>query len=363
VRQLRGLKRMACGLWLAAPTAEELVKNPERLSKLLEAAGLFLITLNGFPYGDFHGDRVKEDVYAPAWDSPDRLAYSLDLALILARCLPPDRRVGTISSLPLGWRPDWTPARHASALTQLCRLAGDLYDLSIQTGKQIRLCLEPEPGCVIETIEQAVTLFTQDLPATALALGLDQAKVRDHLGLCLDVCHQAVMFEDTNQAMAALTAAGVGVGKVQISSALSIPDAARTDLDRLLAPFAEPRYLHQVRARTPDGNLVGRADLPQALSDLPRSGAWRIHYHVPIQDTEPAHGLGTTQAAIGATLDQLAAHTEARPHLEVETYTWQVLPAERRPDGPAALALGLASELAWLEGQLQTRGLLNEEGP
>jgi hypothetical protein len=351
---------MACGLWLPGPVARALAPDPQPLLHWLGAAGLDLITLNGFPYGDFHGDRVKQAVYAPGWDSPERHSYTLDLAGILAELLAPGQAEGTISSLPLGWGPDWTPERHGAALRHLCLLAGDLAELKTRTGRHVRLCLEPEPGCVLESTDQTLALFTQDLPAAALGLGLDPVWLQDHLGVCFDICHQAVMFEDMGASLSRLSAAGVRLGKIQVSSALAVPDPDVLDLDALLSPFAEPRYLHQVRTPGADGCLLGRDDLNLALADqgLPRTRPWHVHYHVPIQQGGLDPGLGTTQAAIGAALDHLAAHPDVRPHLEVETYTWQVLPPGRRPDGAAGLAAGLASELAWLETQMQARGLL-----
>lgn len=363
VRRRRSLDRMACGLWLAAPVARILAGQPGRLKNLLAAHGLGLITLNGFPYGDFHAGRVKEAVYAPAWDTPERLAYSLDLARILAHCLPDDGAEGTISSLPLGWAPEWGPRRHGVALGHLCDLAAGLAALRAETGRHIRLCLEPEPSSVLETTEQAIELFVSDLPAAAEARGFEVSILAEYLGLCLDICHQAVMFEDPALSLVRLREAGIAIGKVQVSSALRVPDPARADLVALLAPFAEPRYLHQVRTLGQDGALTGRDDLPQALADLPRSGPWHIHYHVPIQEGALGPGLGTTQAAIAATLDQLASLPGVRPHLEVETYTWQVLPPHRRPAGPDDLAAGLAAELAWLEAQMRARGLLAEPAP
>jgi hypothetical protein len=102
-------------------------------------------------------------------------------------------------------------------------------------------------------------------------------------------------------------------------------------------------------------------DLPDALADsgFP-ADPWRIHFHVPVQSRTLFTGdLGTTQAAIGAALDFLAAQEgRLHPHLEVETYTWQVLPEAMRPTDEAQLIAGLAQELHWLQEQLAARGLL-----
>jgi len=364
VRERRGLGSMAAGLWLPAAAARALdpagpATDPGRLAGLLADAGLALRTLNGFPFGDFHGDRVKEAVYRPAWDRPERLDYTLSLARVLARCLDPTAAEGTISTLPLGFAAGWSPDRHVRALEQLCRLAAGLQDLAGHGGRPIRVCLEPEPDCVIETTDQAIRLFGEELPAAARLAGVPADALRDHLGLCFDVCHQAVQFEDPAESLGRLAAAGVRVAKIQVSSALEVRDPARADLADALAPFAEPRYLHQVRCRDADGRLHGRRDLPDALADgFARSGPWRIHFHVPIQHAAAAGGIGTTRDAILRTLDHLAAVPAPRPHLEVETYTWLVLPPARRPRDQASLVAGLAGELAWLEREMTRRGLL-----
>jgi sugar phosphate isomerase/epimerase len=362
VRRHRDLARMGCGLWLSAAAARALAEAPERLSRLLDRHGLFLFTLNGFPYGDFHTERVKEAVYTPAWDEDARLAYTLDLARVLTRCLPHDHVEGTISTLPIGFAPHWSPIRHAWALDNLCRLAAALDVLAARSGRPIRVCLEPEPGCVIETTEQAISLFTRDLRAAAARSGLTQDILQRHLGICLDVCHQAVMFEDPGEAYQRLRASGVPVGKVQISSALVVPEPWRPDLEAILRPFAEPRYLHQVRCLAA-GRLTGFADLPEALDStaaaLERNAPWRVHFHLPIQPNAIADGaLATTRGAILGLLDRLALTPGERPHLEVETYTWQVLPREGPAMTSAELDAALAGELAWLEAQLAARDLL-----
>jgi sugar phosphate isomerase/epimerase len=355
---------MGCGLWLSATVARELVQAPERLARLLDSQGLVLFTLNGFPFGDFHEKRVKENVYSPAWDDPARLAYTLDLARVLAYCLPHDEAEGTISTVPFGFAPLWNTRRHTRALAQVCTAARELAALERQTGRRIRLCLEPEPCCLLETTEQAIALFTEELPSAAADSGVEADVLRRHLGLCLDICHQAVMFEEPAESLCRLYSAGVPIGKIQVSSALEVPDPSSADTTRILAELAEPRYLHQVRALDEAGRILGAVDLEQAseISTLPRRRPWRIHFHVPIQDTMLYSGaLATTRTAISSLLDGLARYPRAaRPHLEVETYTWWVLPPHRRPATAAELEEGIAAELGWLESQLAARGLLED---
>ena len=358
---------MGCGLWLPESVAGTLVHVPHQLRSLLDAHGLFLYTLNGFPFGDFHRDRVKEAVYDPGWDQPERLQFSLNLARILADCLPDGVHEGTISTVPLGFAPGWNQKRQTRALRQLCVLVSRLAQMRVHTGRSVRVCLEPEPGCVLETTDQVIHLFDGELRAAAAACGVPEHALQNHLGICLDVCHQAVMFEDPGQSLERLTTAGVPVGKIQISSALTVPRPDSVELALVLRDFAEPRYLHQIRTPTPEGHLIGAMDLADILSAtfdgcIPKGAPWHIHFHVPLQCGDLAQGaLGTTQDAIQSILDQLARDRAHHPHLEVETYTWEVLPAAHRPKDPPALTAGLATELEWLESQMRSRNLLIEE--
>jgi hypothetical protein len=365
---------MGVGLWLAAPAAEQLESGAELLREALAVNGIWLFTLNGFPYGDFHRARVKQAVYSPAWDRPERRHYTLNLARILSFCLAPWAECGTISTLPLGFGPNWSEGRQAQALAQLCCLAADLECLADRTGRPIRVCLEPEPGCVLESTADVLALFTRDLPAAARLARVSPQAIRTHLGLCYDCCHQAVLFEDPTESLAQLVAAEVPVGKVQVSSALQFDDSSRFDLDQTASDFAEPRYLHQVRTRVPAHSgrpvLYGRMDLPEALNDprFPRTHPWRVHFHVPIHVMDLARpGVCTTRSAIQGVLDWLARSSGATPcivpHLEVETYTWQVLPPELRPADSESLTACLTAELNWLESELERRGMLCSSTP
>lgn len=364
VGRARGLEGAGTGLWLNNAVATRLDASAAELARFraaLDASGVRLFTLNGFPYGDFHARAVKAAVYRPDWAEPARKTYTLQLARILAACLPADQAEGSISTLPLGFQPDWSPARQEAALDQLCEVAAELAQLAEGSGRHIRLCLEMEPGCVLEATSQVLELFSVQLPAAADRQGIPRALLERHLGICYDVCHQAVMFEDIPASLQALDAAGIVIGKIQVSSALEAATPGDDATRALLVGFAETRYLHQVRCRDRQGRVWGLMDLPEALADatFPRE-PWRIHFHVPVQSRALFSGeLGTTQAAIGQVLDFLAAHRDrVHPHLEVETYTWQVLPQALRPADDAQLIDGLARELHWLQQQLDSRGLL-----
>lgn len=355
---------MHSGLWLSARAAMELLQNSSNLKafrELLAANNILLTSLNGFPYGDFHSASVKERVYAPDWTGLQRLDYTVNLARILAACMPDSNLPGSISTLPLGIRHSWSESRHKQALRQLCTAIGELIRLQNETGCRIRLCLEMEPGCVLEQTGETLRLFRDELPAVAQYAGLDEQDIADYLGVCFDVCHQAVMFENPYESLQCLHSQGIAIGKIQLSSALEVARPDNPDAHAALMEFREQRYLHQVYTVAENGKIRGILDLPEALesSSFPRSEPWRIHFHLPVQlATLASAELATTQQAIGQTLDFLADTPELKPHLEVETYTWEVLPEILRPRNHAQLHAGLAAELDWVEEQMQQRGLL-----
>jgi sugar phosphate isomerase/epimerase len=364
VRQRRGLERMSAALWLCADVAAQLIREPDALQAFrhsLDEHGLYLQTLNGFPYGGFHQARVKEQVYQPDWSTPERLDYTVNLATIVAACLPLDETVGSISTLPLGFAPEWTQERQQGALDNLLALATALAELEASTGKHIRVCLEMEPMCVLERTAQCVELFNTQLPARARDQGVDADSVREHLGLCYDVCHQAVMMEDINASLEAIVTGGITIGKIQVSNALSVSDVATTETRSWLGEFAEEKYLHQVCTRDTNGDLAFRVDLAEALADTdyPVLGDWNIHFHVPVHcETLYMDNIRTTREAIEDTLEFLSRHPQCKPHIEVETYTWNVLPGAARPRGEDGLVDCLTRELVWLEAQMERHSLL-----
>ncbi|MFC8087130.1 metabolite traffic protein EboE [Streptomyces sp. NPDC057340] len=349
VRRRLGRDRLGIGLWLARDAAHALVTDPAALRGLrgeLDRRGLEVVTLNGFPYEGFGAEEVKYRVYKPDWADPERLEHTTSLARLLAGLLPDDVTDGTISTLPLAWRTAYDETRADKARAALVTLAERLDALQELTGRSIRVGLEPEPGCVVETTHDALA------PLTAIA--------HDRIGVCVDTCHLATSFEDPHAALDALTAARVPVVKSQLSAALHAEHPADPAVREALAAFAEPRFLHQTRTTTPSGGRHGTDDLDEALADggpLPDTAPWRAHFHVPLH-AAPAAPLTSTLPVLKAALTRLVGgpHPLTR-HLEVETYTWQALPPELRPRARAQLTDGIAAELTLARDLLTDLGL------
>ncbi|MDX3322923.1 metabolite traffic protein EboE [Streptomyces sp. ME03-5684b] len=349
VRKRLGRDRLGIGLWLARDAAHALVTDPAALRGLrteLDRRGLEVVTLNGFPYEGFGAEEVKYRVYKPDWADPERLEHTTSLARLLAGLLPDDVADGTISTLPLAWRTAYDDTRADKARAALVTLAERLDALQELTGRSIRVGLEPEPGCVVETTHDAIA------PLTAIA--------HDRIGVCVDTCHLATSFEDPHTALDALTAARVPVVKSQLSAALHAEHPADPAVRKALAAFAEPRFLHQTRTTTPSGGLHGTDDLDEALADggpLPDTAPWRAHFHVPLH-AAPAAPLTSTLPVLKAALTRLVGgpHPLTR-NLEVETYTWQALPPELRPRARAQLTDGIAAELTLARDLLTDLGL------
>ncbi len=338
VREKLDVSSLGVGLWVAAPAvADEAAAS--RLADELRRLRLEVVTLNGFPYKAFHAPVVKLDVYWPHWAQDARRDYTLGLAKLLSRLLPADIECGSVSTLPLGWREGWGDEEQAAALTALADVASELEALYASTGKKIRLALEPEPGCTVETITQACEALSGLAP--------------EWIGVCLDACHLAVQFEEPAEALRRLADAGLPVVKLQASCAVEATDPADPAARRALRRLAEPRFLHQTRAST-GGDVLAVDDLPDALDGaLPTdTGPWRVHFHAPLH-TDPEPPLRTTTDQLGHVLAGLLGGPSAGcDHIEVETYTWSVL-----PEPPADLAGGIAAELARARDRLAGLGL------
>jgi sugar phosphate isomerase/epimerase len=360
-RQVAPERPFGVGLRLSAVAAEALGERAgmDQLKALLAASNGYVFTINGFPYGPFHGRQVKEAVYQPDWRHQERVAYSNLLADLLVELLPGDRALeGSISTVPGTFKPlADAPGAIEQIARNLIRHAAHLVQIERDTGRTIALALEPEPYCFLETIAETVRFFEQHLFARAAVAQLvehtgasrsdAEAALRRHLGICYDICHAAVEFEDPAGSLEALRGAGIAIPKLQLSAALRIPEVGPETADQL-RPFDEPVYLHQVVERR-DGRLTRHLDLPDALAAIAQSAGaeWRVHFHVPVFLAE-LKDFSTTQAFLREIL-ALHRREPISAHLEVETYTWDVLPERYRQ---VDVASAIARELAWVIEQL-----------
>ena len=301
------------GLRLSSAEARELLQDDrlERFREFLYGNGLYVAVINGFPYGFFHGAPVKESVYAPDWRDEARVEYTLDLARILAALLPAGMD-GGVSTAPLSYKP-WK-AEFEPMARNVARVGAGLGRIREETGKFIHLDIEPEPDCVLENTDETIAFF-------------ERANVpRDYIQVCFDCCHFAVEYEDPIAALARLKRAGIRIGRVQLSSALRVPAGGEPDR---LRPFAESVYLHQTVARC-DDRLYRFPDLDRALDAHARGCEWRVHFHVPLFTCEYEH-FQSTQDYVRNVI--LAAMSDSiTTHLEIETYTWDVLPGALKVD-------------------------------
>lgn len=346
---------LAAGLWLAQPVIEELLTTDGRLDQFagfLQDHGLTTYTFNAFPYGNFHDVRVKENVYLPDWTRDSRVQYTLNCARVLARLLPADISWGSLSTVPLGFKEFEHPVDFQDQCAQrLIDLAQSLSRLRDETGRTIRLAIEPEPFCVLETTDETLDFFQRLRKLAADRNLLDE--VYDFIGVCYDVCHQAVEFEDVADSLRRLQAAEIAINKVHISCAIRVENpSTNEEARRALATYAEPRYLHQTMGRSADGTIHRLVDLTKEAAltpdaDFAAADEWRIHFHVPV-NAESLGPLETTRPDLKTALETVKTLTDC-PHLEVETYTWEVLPGAEKP----SLVDGLAEEIR------ATRRLLN----
>jgi hypothetical protein len=306
----------------------------------------YVFTINGFPFGQFHGTKVKESVYLPDWTDPDRLAYTNRLFDLLAQ-LVPEGVEGSVSTLPGSFKEFITTAQQRGRIReQLWRCIDHIEQCSVRHGRQLHLGVEPEPLGLFETSAETVRFFEEmqaDRPG--------DPRLRTFLGVNYDTCHLAVEYEEPADVASAFQKAGIRLSKIHLSSALEvIPDAPSR---AWLRQFADDTYLHQVVAKTKDGSLRRDKDLDLALDQPLGDQEWRIHFHVPLHATLLTHGQ-TTASHLTGLLDLLKEQPGLCSHLEMETYTWEVLPAELRAK---SVVEQLVREYDWCLAQLAQRGL------
>lgn len=342
-------KPYAIGLRLSDLASREL-SQPAVLLKFrrwLDRNNCYIFTINGFPYGRFHGQRVKEQVYRPDWTSDERVNYTNRLFDLLAELLPPGVE-GSVSTLPGSFKEFITTDEQRRAIrANIFRCIEHIARVSTLTGRRLHLGLEPEPLGLLESTEETLGFFDR-----LRAEHPNDSRMAEFLGVNYDTCHLAVEFENPAESLARLRRHCIKISKLHLSSALKVrstPDALAA-----LASFADDTYLHQVVARAADGKLTRYKDLDIALAG-PKSPAeeWRIHFHIPLHSL-PTDWLDNTTDHLLGVLDVLQADPHLCSHLEMETYTWEVMPPELKS---RSVVEQLASEYKWCLDALRVRGL------
>lgn len=315
----------------------------------------YVFTINGFPYGRFHGTRVKEQVYAPDWTTQERVAYTNRLFDILIELLP-EGVAGSVSTVPCSFKEFIKSASQVAAMrANLWNTVEHVAELTRRTGNDLHLGLEPEPLCFLET-SQETALFVEEMAADHPG----DERIRKHLGVNYDTCHLAVEFEKPQDVIARFRKSNVRISKIHLSSALRVrPSAASREA---LKSFADDIYFHQVIERGSGDSLKRYRDLSDALAAPPPTVSveeveWRIHFHVPLHS--PATPLfGNTVEDLAEVLDLLKADPALCSHLEMETYTWEVMPPQMKNRSVVAQ---LVSEYQWTLGELAKRGFTQQE--
>ncbi|TQJ50527.1 metabolite traffic protein EboE [Phycicoccus sp. SLBN-51] len=352
----------AVSLRISGASAETLNGDPgerARLKRWLDENDMYVYTVNAFPYGPFKGRTVMEDVYEPDWSTEDRVIYTCRVADILAEIAPPDVSP-SIQTAPLAFRPKVRTQDDVSHLTEnLLRVVAHLVELEARTGRRVKLALEPEPYCYLETTEETITYFKErvwsreGLATFSRLSGLPVSEaigaLRRHLGVVFDICHQSVEFEDITQSLYDLVDAGVPIFKLQAAAALQVSEVTDETVTAL-EPFTDTIYLSQTTERR-DGGLTRMLNLSDAIAawrkDPEGVREWRTHFHVPVflSDLGAFH---TTRQGIEDAL-KVQAELNLSDHLEIETYTWDVLPADLKTGD---IVEYVSRELEWLSETL-----------
>ena len=350
-------KPYAIGLRLSERAAVELSDRSTLLEfqRWLGKHQCYVFTINGFPYGRFHGKRVKEQVYLPDWTSEKRLAYTNLLFELLAQLVPAHIE-GSVSTVPCGYKELVTIADELKLIrSNLWHCVEHVARISQQTGKKLHLGLEPEPMCLLETSGEVIHFFDR-----LRSEHRNDPRLTEHLGINYDTCHLAVEFEEPHNAVRALRQQGIRISKFHLSSALKVKPTA--EAREALQAFSDDIYLHQTVIRRRDGSRVIYRDLGDVLAAEPQlddakadAEEWRIHFHVPLHSPPTALFENTSDHLLGV-LDLLQTDPSLCSHLEMETYTWEVLPPELKS---LDVVDQLSAEYDWTLARLGERGLVS----
>jgi hypothetical protein len=342
-------KPYAIGLRLSNLASQELSQPAALLAfrRWLDRNNCYIFTINGFPYGRFHGERIKEQVYLPDWTSPERVSYTNRLFDLLGQLLPPGIE-GSVSTVPGSFKEFVTTTDQLRLIrANLFQCVEHVARVGGQSGRRLHLGLEPEPLGLLETTDETLRFFDR-----FRAEHRNDGRLAEFLGVNYDTCHLAVEFEDPAGSLARFRQHGIKISKLHLSSALKLrptPEALAA-----LAAFANDTYLHQVVSRAADGQLTRHRDLDVAMA-APSSPEeeWRIHFHIPLHSPLAAWFGNTTDHLLGV-LDVLQADPHLCSHLEMETYTWEVMPPELKS---RSVVEQLTSEYEWCLEALRSRGL------
>jgi sugar phosphate isomerase/epimerase len=372
-KQLSPDKPFGIGLRLSHLASLELGKpeNLEDFRDWLKQSQCYVFVVNGFPYGGFHHTKVKDQVHAPDWTTQDRVLYTIQVFNILAALLP-EGMEGGVSTSPLSYKYWHSSVKEErlqtmeTATENVLKVVEDLIRLRKETGKLLHLDIEPEPDGLLGNGPEFLSWYEEDLLPHGIRylnkyLGYDAQQattaIKDHVQLCYDICHFAVGYEDHASVLKELEAKNIKVGRIQISAALKA-DMAPNPIDRgkvveAFRQFNESTYLHQVVARQEDGSFNRYPDLPEALEDANNAltREWRSHFHVPLF-VEDYGALQSTQSDIQQVLS-IQKQKRFSSFMEVETYTWEVLPSKLR----LPLKESIVRELQWVK-----RLLFEEQG-
>jgi hypothetical protein len=352
----------AVSLRLSGASARTLAGDPAERSRLrtwLDRHDMYVFTVNAFPYGPFKGRRVMEDVYEPDWSTEERVAYTNQVADVLADITPPSMSP-SIQTAPLAFRANVRNEDDVRRITRnVMRTVAHLAELERRTGRRVKLALEPEPFCLLETTAETLDYFRERVwspegirtlcSLTGLPASEAPGLVRRHLGIVFDIGHQSVEFEDIAASLRSLRDAGVPIFKLQAAAALRVPEVTEEAVSALEA-FTDTIYLSQT-TESRDGRLTKMLNLGDAIAawrkDPDGKREWRTHFHVPIF-LDDLGGFGTTRSGIE---DALALHAEVplSDHLEIETYTWDVLPAHLKTGD---ITDYVVREWTWLQERL-----------
>jgi hypothetical protein len=343
------------GLRLSNRAAVELSDSKTFLEfqRWLGKNNCYVFTMNGFPCGQFHAARVKENVYRPDWTSPERLAYTNLLFDLLAQLVPAGIE-GSVSTLPGSFKEFISTREQEMEIRKnIFHCAEHISRVSEKSKRQLHLGLEPEPLCLLENSAETISFFEK-----LRAEYKNDSRLDEHLGVNYDTCHFAVEFEEPQNALGSLLEHKIKISKIHLSSALKIQST--TEAREQLKIFADGIYLHQIVTRDENGTRNICRDLPEALAEFsishfpsPVSEEWRIHFHVPLHAPMIPPFENTNDHLLGV-LDLLAENPQTCSHLEMETYTWEVLPPELKTQN---LVEQLAAEYKWTLAHLAKRGL------